>query len=156
MFLFKRYKKKEIALQVKQSYVLFKQWEKMKQKLACYLQQRSEFLSLKSKKLILLFFFIVCSTGSIFIIVNALVSRGNIMRVKQISKPSPTKDNTDIATKSDSVITTRDYKRIELFKSYLMQLKDDSTNRKKFDSIILQRPRLLDSITLFEKMYLSQ
>ena len=155
MFLFKRYKKKEIALQVKQSYVLFKQWEKMKQKLACYLQHRSELLSLKSKKLILLFFFIVCSTGSIFIIINASV-KGNNITVKQISKPASTKDSTHLETKSDSAITEKDYKRIERFKSYLLQLRDDSTTGKKFDSIMLQRPHLLDSITLFEKMYLSQ
>ena len=155
MFLFKRYKKKEIALQVKQSYILFKQWEKMKQKLACYLQQRSELLSLKSKKLILLFFFIVCSTGSIFIIINAS-DKGNNITVKQISKPASTKDSTHLETKSDSAITEKDYKRIERFKSYLLQLRDDSTTGKKFDSIMLQRPHLLDSITLFEKMYLSQ
>jgi len=155
MFLFKRHKKKEIALQVKQSYVLFKQWEKMKQKLACYLQHRSELLSLKSKKLILLFFFIVCSTGSIFIIINASV-KGNNITVKQISKPASTKDSTHLETKSDSAITEKDYKRIERFKSYLLQLRDDSTTGKKFDSIMLQRPHLLDSITLFEKMYLSQ
>jgi len=155
MFLFKRYKKKEIALQVKQSYILFKQWEKMKQKLACYLHHRSELLSLKSKKLILLFFFIVCSTGSIFIIINASV-KGNNITVKQISKPASTKDSTHLETKSDSAITEKDYKRIERFKSYLLQLRDDSTTGKKFDSIMRQRLYLLDSITLFEKMYLSQ
>lgn len=156
MFVFKRHKKKDVALENKHPHVLFQQCEKMKQMFACYLQQLSELLSLKSKKVILLLFFIVCSAGSVFIIVNASGNRNKIIHVKQISKPSSIQDSTHIATKSDSAITEKDYKRIELFKSYLLQLRDDSINRKRFDSIIVQRPHLIDSIALFEKMYLSQ
>jgi len=156
MLLFKKHKKKESAFQRRQAHVLIRQWEKMKQKLACYLQQRSELLSIKSKKIMLLFFFIACSTGSVFIILNACVNRNNVIGIKQISKPALTKDSTYIATKSDSAITANDYKRIELLKSFLLQLRDDSINKKKFDSIIRQRPYFLDSIALFEKLYLSQ
>ena len=53
--------------------------------------------------------------------------------------PVSAKDNADIETKTDSVITQKDYKKIEQFKSYLLQLRDDSINRKKFDSIMLLR-----------------
>jgi hypothetical protein len=155
MLVFKRHKKKEVALERKQQHVLFQQWEKMKIKFASYLQQRSELLSLKSKKVILLLFILAFSSGCILLIIDATADNKSSIGIKQISKPS-TKSNEDITTDFDSIITQKDYKKIEIYKSYLLQLRDDSVNRKKFDSIILLRPHLLDSITLFEKMYLSQ
>ena len=79
-----------------------------------------------------------------------------MIRIKQLPNLHSSKDKTEIRIKADSVITHEEYRRIELFKSYLLQLKDDETNKIKFDSIMRERPHLLDSITLFEKMYLSQ
>lgn len=156
MLSFKRHKKKEGALESKQPNVLFQQWQKMKQKFAAYLQQRSELLPLKSKKVILILYFMVFTSASILTVVNTTVNKKGGLGIKQIPRPSSAKDKVDIETKTDSVITQKDYKKIELFKFYLLQLRDDSINRKKFDSIMLLRPHLLDSITLFEKMYLSQ
>ena len=156
MLVFKRHKKNEVALESKQPLVLFQQWKKIKQKFACYLQQRSELLPLKSKKVILILFFMVFTSASILTVVNTTVNKKGSLGIKQIPRPSSAKDKADIETKTDSVITQKDYKKIEQFKFYLLQLRDDSVNRKKFDSIMLLRPHLLDSITLFEKMYLSQ
>ena len=156
MLVFKRHKKSEVASESKQPVVLFQHWQKAKRKFADHLQQRSELLSIKSKKLILLLFIIAFTSISILIIVNATVNKKNSIGIKQISKPSSAKSNEDITTSIDSVIKEKDYKRIELYKSYLLQLRNDSINRNKFDSIMLLRPHLLDSISLFEKMYLSQ
>src|SRR5947207_2943821 len=144
MLVFKRHKKNEVALESKQQHVLFQKWEKVKTKFADYLQQRSELLSLKSKKVMLLLFIIAFTSGCILIIVNATVDNKSSIGIKQISKPS-TKGNEDITTNFDSIITQKDYRKIEMYKSYLLQLRDDSINRNKFDSIILLRPHLLDS-----------
>jgi hypothetical protein len=156
MILFRKNKKSEVVLQSKRSYCFFQQWEKVKRRIASYLQRQSELLSLASKKIMLLFFLLVCSAGSIILIISATTKSKYVVYFKQISKPSSTINNTDILAKGDSVITKKDYERIERYKSYLLQLKNDSISKKEFDSIMLQRPHLLDSITLFEKMYLSQ
>ena len=155
MLLFKRHRKNIIEARNHTHDALSQQWENTKRKLACYLQQQSALLSNKSRKAFLILFTMLFSAGSIVIIINATVNRKSVLGTKQISKPSSTKGNA-LVTKPDSVITQEEYKRVELFKTYLLQLKGDSVNKEKFDSIIQQRPQLLDSIALFEKMYLSQ
>ena len=157
MLLFKRHKKDKIASRNKQVDALFQHWEKAKRRVACYLQKESELMSLKSKRIIVACFFLFFSACSIGLVLTTFIgNKESMVRIKQLPKLLSSKHKARTTIKADSVILYEDYKRIELFKAYLLQLKDDPTNKIKFDSIMRERPHLLDSITLFEKMYLSQ
>lgn len=135
---------------------IIKKWKRSKQRLAAYLQQKSELMSAAVKKFCLIFFCVLFGGSSIAIIIHSATSKEQAIQVTTITKPDHTERNDITSLHPDSVITKREYERVIGFKNYLLHLKSDSTRRKQYDSIMTFRPELMDSITLFEKMYLSQ
>jgi hypothetical protein len=135
---------------------IINKWKTLKRRLAVYLQQKSELLSMPVKKYSLAFFFILFGGSSIAIIIHSTTTKQDIISVAKISKSPHLGKQKFPALRSDSLITKKEYERIIDFKNYLFRLRDDPAERNKFDSIITNRPLLIDSITLFEKMYLSQ
>ena len=135
---------------------IINKWKTLKRRLAVYLQRKSELLSMPAKKYSLAFFCILFGGTSIAIIIHSATTRQEIISVARISKSADVGKREFPALRSDSLITKKEYERIIEFKNYLFLLRDDPARRKRFDSIIINRPLLMDSITLFEKMYLSQ
>ena len=90
------------------------------------------------------------------IIIHSATTKQQTVSITKLSKPAHSIQEEKLYMQSDSAITKSEYDRVEQFKNYLFQLKADSLNYKKFDSIMQTRPQLMDSIKLFEKMYLQQ
>ena len=152
----KGHKQNKIGSGDRQSLPIVGKWDKAKQKLADYLQRKSELLSMRSKKSSLAFFCIAFSAVSTMIMFNVFEINKSVVKVKTISRLSHAPEGGQLPAKTDSLITKYEYNRVELFKNYLLHLKNDSTSKAMFDSIVKARPNLFDSIALFEKMYLSQ
>jgi hypothetical protein len=131
-------------------------WIANKQKIASFLQQRSESMSAESKKYCLILFCLVFGGSSLAVIVYSATSKEQIVSITKISKPAHAPENQRNYFPVDSFMTKQEYERVEQFKNYLLGLKRDPLSVKKFDSIMKERPQLIDSIHLFEKMYLQQ
>ncbi len=156
MLSFKNYKKKRLDVKNEKLLTVLNKWKTLKQKLANKLQQKSELLSTQTKRYALIFFCILFGGSSIAIIVHSVNTKVNAVEIAAISRPAHTDGDAQTMLQPDSVITKQEYNRVLQFEKYMINLKRDSSGRKKYDSIIQCRPQLMDSIALFERMYLSQ
>ena len=156
MLLFKNYKKKSVDETDEKSVEILKKWNEFKQKVANSLQKKSELLSSQTKKYTLILFCVLFGGSSIAIVVHSVSTKANSVKIASISKPSHANQDGESMRQPDSIITKQEYNRILQFENYLLRLRSDSTGKKEFDSIIRSRPQLMDSIAMFEKMYLSQ
>ena len=155
MLLFKKIKRKCIpASDTKMKISL--QCKALKVRIANYLQHKSELLSVQMKKYGLLFFCLLFGGSSVAVIIHSVTSETQAVSITNIAKPAHSIQDEKDYLQVDSSITKQEYDRVEQFKKYLLQLQTDSSGRKRFDSIIQARPRLIDSINLFEKLYLQQ
>ncbi len=155
MLLFKKIRNKNRVADEMQLQISSK-WKAFKERIATYLQRKSELLSAQTKKYTLIFFCLLFGGSSIAIIIHSATTEQQKISIIKISKPAHSIQDEKLFLQGDSSITKSEYERVEQFKNYLYQLKIDSSGRKKFDSIIQARPHLIDSINLFEKMYLQQ
>lgn len=136
--------------------IIANNWKVLKANVALFLQQKSETLSVQTKRYILIFFCLLFGGGSVAIVIHSSIGKQQKISLIAISKPIYSTQTGDSYLKSDSSITKREYDKVEQFKSYLLQLKNDSLRNNEFESIIHTRPQLMDSIHLFEKLYLQQ
>jgi hypothetical protein len=156
MLLFKRVGNKKVSLPEETIVTFLTKVNLRKQKVAAYLQKKSEMLSTRAKKISLIFFCLLFGGSSIAIIIHSTVASKDPVSIAKVSKPIHATEDGETLLRPDSIITKNEYERIIQFKNYLLHLRDDSTASKQYDSITVNRPQLMDSIILFEKMYLSQ
>ena len=156
MLLYKKIKKNKADVSAETTSAISNRWKTLKQKFAAYLQKRFELLSSQTKKYTLIFFCVLFGGSSIAIIVHSITTKTNAVKIARISRLKHTDEDGQAILQPDSVITKEEYQRVLQFENYMLNLRNDSTGKKKFDSIIKSRPQLMDSIALFEKMYLSQ
>lgn len=155
MLSFKKIRKETVAADEMQIQINSK-WKAFKERIATYLQRKSELLTAQTKKYSLIFFCLLFGGSSIAIIIHSATAEQQKISITKISKPAHSMQDEKLYLQADSAVTKSEYDRVERFKKYLFQLKTDSLGRKKFDSIMQVRPQLMDSINLFEKMYLQQ
>lgn len=155
MLLFKKIRKRNLVADEAQQKISDKLKE-FQQRIATKLQRKSESLSSQIKKTSLIFFCLLFGGSSIAIIIHAATTKEQTVSIAKLSKPAHSLQEEKLYLQADSAITKSEYDRVEQFKNYLFQLKADSLYNKKFDSIMQARPQLMDSIKLFEKIYLQQ
>jgi hypothetical protein len=156
MFSLKNYQRKRLDVKNKEFFTVLNKWKIFKRKLANKLQEKSELLSTQTKRYSLIFFCVLFGGSSIGIIVHSVHTKVNAVKIALISRPAHTDEDAQSMLYPDSVITKQEYNRVLQFENYMFNLKGDSSGRKKYDSILQCRPQLMDSIELFERMYLSQ
>jgi hypothetical protein len=103
--------------------------------------------------------FIFCATfGSIcaYIGFNAIIKPSNVVKVDKIQIPSHIIIEDDKGAYRQAEISKQEYDNIQSFKKYMDSLKTDSKGRSLYDTIIAERPGLMDSISLAELLYLKQ
>lgn len=62
----------------------------------------------------------------------------------------------DELNKPPAIITKEEFKKIEHFKKYTDSLAGSPAGKEIYDSILISRPGLIDSIILLENIYHSQ
>lgn len=110
--------------------------EKVQQAAADFLNRRVNRLSLAAKKIGLLFFGAAAGAICLSLIVVSLNGRGKSgFSINRITRPENIYE-----------IPDRSIERIQRFKAWLDSLKNDPKGRRKYDSILLHRPGLPDSV----------
>lgn len=128
-------------------------WINLNKRVASFLQVKFEKLSDGRKKLCLIFFCLLFGGSSVLVLIEALKHDDKKTGIVKISKTIKTPL---IEHKPDSAITKAEYERVEAYKNHIRELNKTKEGKQKADSLLALHPGLLDSIAVFENIYLSQ
>ncbi|CAD0004851.1 hypothetical protein [Flavobacterium chungangense] len=138
-------------------------WQKFEQanlrlqyKCANWLERKTAHFTRLNWILILLCFTVFTSSCSIYLIVRSFSANktGNI-RVIPITKPTNAVSLKDKPPELNEVISKKEFEKITSFRNYMDSLGRSPTGKKTYDSIVSDRPGLLDSLTIIENYYYS-
>jgi hypothetical protein len=107
--------------------------------------------------IMILFAFIVFTGGcSIYLIVNSFSGNktGNLV-LTPITKPTNAIPLKEKPLELNEVISKTEFEKITSFRKYMDSLSRSPTGKKTYDSIVSDRPGLLDSLTIIENYYYS-
>ena len=130
---------------------------KVQTKFADVMNRNFSGISTKRMKIFLFLFCLVSGGLSIYYIVNTVFShdkKNNSFKIDQVNVPMHYDKTGDELTHPQIFVDDETMKNIESFKQYMDSLKTKST--KQYDSIMLERPGLMDSIKMLEEIYYSQ
>jgi hypothetical protein len=120
--------------------------------IANYLQQRTNNYSLRKKKVLLFLFVIVFLTESSVVLVQGIARKSkspiSVTRIKTIPVES-----SESATPH---ITKAEFLKIKKFKNYIDSLSTTAEGIKHKDSLLHNRPQLMDSVNFLINLFLEQ
>jgi hypothetical protein len=118
---------------------------------------RTQHLSRKTLLLLLLTFTTLAGGYSIYLIGQSFSgNQANVISVTPIKKPGHILQTGEAATLPDMIVSKTDHQRIIRFMGYMDSLTRSPAGKSAYDSILLSRPGLLDSIRLIEEIYQSK
>lgn len=127
-------------------------WNQWLVRLAGFLQEKTKSYSIRKKKLLLLLFIIVFATESSLVLVQSMKGRGktslDISRIKTI--PVQQQQN------PSALLTRPEFLKIQRFKSFIDSLQSTAKGRRLKDSLLQNRPQLMDSINFLLNIYSEQ
>lgn len=108
--------------------------------------------------LIALSLFIVFAGGlNILLITNSLLQNGtSTFSVTAIHKPKYLTQTEEKTGNNEGLVSEKEYLRINSFLLYMDSLKNSPTGQPELDSILLNRPRLMDSARFLERKFHDQ
>ena len=128
----------------------------LQQRWATFMQRHTEQLSTKWKAIILSVF-CLCTGGLSFIFIAKSLTSNNIVSFNVTQFKSPRLSiGGDQLCKPLVIISEEEYRKIEHFKNYIDSLAGSPSGKKLYNSILISRPGLIDSIILLENIYKSQ
>ncbi len=109
-------------------------------------------------KVALILFCLVFGVTSLTIMVKAIwVSKPNyIIAVKPVKASRYIGHTENATTVPEHFISKKEYSRLEQFRGYMDSLDSSADGKKIKDSILSQRPKLLDSLAMVEQLYNKQ
>lgn len=124
---------------------------------ADYLNRKTENIKTSTLKVLLFIFCALFGSICIYTGFDAIRKPSNAIKVDKIQFPTHTIIEGQGATRQQSeIFSVQEYENIQSFKRYMDSLKNDEKGRASYDSIITERPGLMDSISLAESLYLKQ
>lgn len=123
------------------------------------LQEKSEQLSSTGRWVFLCLFLIIFGGGSVFIAWQALVctTPQASLPINRITPASTDGSGTmEEPFSNQPLVPAREHQAILVFRHYLDSLQQTEDGRLIRDSILKQRPGLMDSLDMLERMYLLQ
>jgi hypothetical protein len=117
-----------------------------------FLQQKTNNYSLRKKKVLLLLFVIVFVTQSSIVTIHSFTRKTKSPFTVTRIKPIPVESRENIA----SVITKAEFLKIQRFRNYIDSLSTAINGRKRKDSLLHNRPQLMDSVNFLINLYLEQ
>lgn len=122
---------------------------------ARFMNKQAERISSFSMKILLVIFFLTGSALSIYFIVVAVIEKEQLKAVKVDRLSIPQYYNKDEAAIQDNFLIT-EQQQVQAFKKYMDSLQQTKVGKMMYDSIMLHRPGLMDSIIKLEQLYQSQ
>ena len=121
---------------------------------AVFMGLKTSTMSTKAKWLWLLVFCLVFGGFSIYALLGTFGQNQKAMKPSQLSVP---KHYERIVPKVyEQPVTEKDIERINGFKKYVDSMRLSSNGKIWYDSILITRPGLIDSIRTIEEIYYSQ
>jgi hypothetical protein len=114
-------------------------------------------MNAKRLKLSLIIFCIGCGGYSIYLFIEAIVSpvsKQNTIKIEQAVVPKHFNKTGDEIIVVENSVDEETFNQIQLFKHYLDSLKQNKSYL--YDSIIIARPFLMDTVLMLEQIYYSQ
>ncbi len=130
---------------------------RFQRKWADFMQRHTERFSRNGKLILLSLFCLAAASLSIYFITSGVTSRkASSFTVIHLKKPPYAVKAGDEYTKALVIVSNDEYEKIQRFRLYMDSLARSPSGKKLHDSILSQRPGLIDSILLIEKIYQSQ
>lgn len=130
------------------------QWQR---RWADWMQDKTESLSGKGKVIVLLLFSLVVGGYSIYLITVSVFGEQNYaLSVTSIKTPQYLSRSGGERLTAASGINKKDYRKVHRFKEYMDSLARSPTGKPIYDSILISRPGLMDSVAFIENSYQSQ
>ncbi len=130
---------------------------RFQEKWADLMQHYTERLPRKGK---LIMFFLFCMVGgslSLYLIAGSMMrGSGSPLTVTHFKAPPFACKSGDENIKADIIVTKIEYQKIQNFSLYMDSLARSPSGKKVYDSILIHRPGLMDSVLFIEKIFQSQ
>lgn len=131
--------------------------EKRQRKWSVYLGQKITSWPLLYVRITFVSFCILYGGCSVYLLFTAFWKQPATMKVDKISIPSHViQPDTKELNQQLPIISESEYQRIKSFMAYMDSLKHDQRGRFVYDSIVQERPGLLDSVSVAESIYKQQ
>jgi hypothetical protein len=127
-------------------------------KIADRLNERATKWQPERIKVALILFCLVFGITSLTIMAKAIwVSKpDNTVSVKPVKAPRFIGHAENVTTVLEHFISKKEYSRLEQFRGYMDSLDSSADGKKIKDSILSQRPKLMDSLVIVEQLYNKQ
>lgn len=125
---------------------------------ADFMQRYTERLSRNAKLIVLSLFCLTTGSLSLYLIGSSVVSRkaSSISVIHLTKPPYAGKLSGDENTKALAMVSKAEYEKIQRFMFYMDSLARSPSGKQLHNRILTQRPGLIDSIMILEKIYQSQ
>lgn len=124
---------------------------------ALWMGRRTQHLSRRTLLLLLLAFTALAGGYCIYLIGQSFSgNQTSTFSVTPIRKPGHVLQTGESASQPDMIVSKTDYQGIIRFRGYMDSLTRSPAGKAAYDSIVLIRPGLPDSIRFIEKIYQSQ
>lgn len=120
--------------------------------IANFLQQRTNNYSLRKKKLLLLLFVIVFVAESSVVTIQSITQKNKISIAVTRIKTIPVESSESTTPH----ITKAEFLKIKKFKNYIDSLSTTAEGIKRKDSLLHNRPQLMDSVNFLINLFLEQ
>jgi len=119
-----------------------------------FLQAKFETLATGSKRLTVVAFCIVGFSLSVYLMIKSFSKQdAKPISITAIRVPKQAVVNGQQPLRPVAVITKEEFEKIRKFRLYLDSLVKGQQGKRLYDSIIIYRPGLIDSLTIVENMY---
>src|SRR5437764_12432034 len=108
---------------------------------------------MQTKELCLFLFCLLFGSISICVIIKSFTNREYTLSIHAITFPAYIDKSNDDFLPEQSIVSEKEFQRIEFFKHYMDSSRKSLTGKLFYDSIMKARPHLMDSILLLENIY---
>jgi hypothetical protein len=116
-----------------------------------------ENMNVSRVKIALIIFCISAGGFSLYLLANSILKKENkkqIIKIDKVDIPRHFDKTGDETIMTEATVDEQTYNQIQGFKKYMDSIQVH--NKNEYDSIIINRPGLLDSVQMLEQIYLSQ
>lgn len=130
---------------------------RFQQRWADFMQRHTERLSHNAKLIVLSLFCLTAGSLSVYLIASSIIRcKAPPINVIHFKQPPYAVKSGDENTKASMMVSKAEYEKILRFRIYMDSLARSPSGKKLLDSILSQRPGLMDSILLIKTIYQSQ
>ena len=123
---------------------------------ANYMNKKTGNIPIPTMKIMLISFCLVCGTYSIYLVTDSVLRKTEkvkIIRIDRMNVPKYIDRTTDKSSGTENQVTKVLYEKLQAFRYYMDSLHSSISGRHVYDSILLNRPHLMDSVILLEQLY---